>query len=313
MTQILSIAFCQLSTTKMKYLTSILLHLRIPFSVFLMPVYLFALAISPNFGESRLLWSFVIVHLLLYPASNAYNSYFDKDEGSIGGLKNPPPVSKGLYYTSLLFDLLAIVLGFVKISLLFAMMLLIYGLVSKAYSHPAIRLKKYAIGGWIVIGLFQGLFTFLMCYVGINGFGLENLLQAKVLIPGLLTSVMLWGNYPMTQVYQHEEDAKHGDTTMSMMLGIRGTFVFVQVVFGLASLGFVLFFKEFYTLELGYHFLIALAPVVIYFMFWFYLVWKDETKANFSFTMWLNFISSLCLNGFFIHFWMATSHIGQYF
>ncbi|MFM9838130.1 MAG: UbiA family prenyltransferase [Cyclobacteriaceae bacterium] len=297
----------------MKYLTSILLHLRIPFSFFLMPVYLFALAISPNFGESRLLWSFVIIHLLLYPASNAYNSYFDKDEGSIGGLKNPPPVNKGLYYTSLVFDLLAVVLGFVKINLLFAMLLLIYGLVSKAYSHPAIRLKKYAIGGWIVIGFFQGLFTFLMCYVGINGFGFENLLQAKVLIPGLLTSVMLWGNYPMTQVYQHKEDAKHGDMTMSRMLGIRGTFIFVQVVFGLASLGFVLFFKEFYTLELGYHFLIALAPVVIYFMIWFYLVWKDETKANFSFTMWLNFISSLCLNGFFIYFWLATSHIGQYF
>jgi UbiA prenyltransferase family len=297
----------------MKHLTSILLHLRIPFSFFLMPVYLFALAISPNFGESRLLWSFVIIHLLLYPASNAYNSYFDKDEGSIGGLKNPPPVNKGLYYTSLLFDLLAVALGFVKISLLFAVMLLIYGLVSKAYSHPAIRLKKYAIGGWIVIGFFQGLFTFLMCYVGINGFDLENVMQAKVLIPGLLTSVMLWGNYPMTQVYQHEEDAKHGDMTMSRMLGIRGTFIFVQVVFGLASLGFVLFFKEFYSLELGYHFLIALAPVVIYFMVWFYLVWKDGAKANFSFTMWLNFISSLCLNGFFIYFWMATSHIGQYF
>jgi 1,4-dihydroxy-2-naphthoate octaprenyltransferase len=26
--------------------------------------------------------------LLIYPASNAYNSYFDKDEGSIGGFEN---------------------------------------------------------------------------------------------------------------------------------------------------------------------------------------------------------------------------------
>jgi 4-hydroxybenzoate polyprenyltransferase len=297
----------------MKNLTSILLHLRIPFSFFLMPVYLFALAISPNFTESRLLWSFLIIHLLLYPASNAYNSYFDKDEGSIGGLKNPPPVNKGLYYASLLFDLLAVVLGFIKISFLFALMLLIYGLVSKAYSHPAIRLKKYAIGGWIVIGIFQGLFTFLMCYVGINNFDLDNVMQAKVLIPALLTSVMLWGNYPMTQVYQHEEDEKHGDKTMSRLLGIRGTFIFVQIIFGLSAIGFVAYFAKFYSNELGYYFLLALAPVVIFFMYWFYLVWKDETKANFSFTMWLNFVSSLCLNGFFIYFWLATSHIGQYF
>jgi 1,4-dihydroxy-2-naphthoate octaprenyltransferase len=297
----------------MKYLRSILLHLRIPFSFFLLPVYLFALAISPNVGESRLVWSFIIIHLLLYPASNGYNSYFDKDEKSIGGLKNPPPVNIGLYATSLLFDLLAVILGFVKVNLLFALMLLVYGLVSKAYSHPAIRIKKYPIGGWLIIGLFQGIFTFLMCYVGINGFEMENLVQAKVLVPGLLTSVMLWGNYPMTQVYQHEEDAKHGDTTISMMLGIRGTFVFVQVLFAVAAVCFVLYFNHFYTIEMGYYFLLALGPVVLFFMVWFYKVWKDASQANFTYTMWLNFISSLCLNGFFIYFWLATSHIGQYF
>jgi 4-hydroxybenzoate polyprenyltransferase len=297
----------------MKYLRSILLHLRIPFSFFLLPVYLFALAISPNVGESRLIWSFIIIHLLLYPASNGYNSYFDKDEKSIGGLKNPPPVNIGLYATSLLFDLLAVILGFVKVNLLFALMLLVYGLVSKAYSHPAIRIKKYPIGGWLIIGLFQGIFTFLMCYVGINGFEMENLVQAKVLVPGLLTSVMLWGNYPMTQVYQHEEDAKHGDTTISMMLGIRGTFIFVQVLFAVAAVCFVLYFNHFYTIEIGYYFLLALGPVVLFFMVWFYKVWKDASQANFTYTMWLNFISSLCLNGFFIYFWLATSHIGQYF
>jgi 1,4-dihydroxy-2-naphthoate octaprenyltransferase len=297
----------------MKYLRSILLHLRIPFSFFLLPVYLFALAISPNVGESRLIWSFIIIHLLLYPASNGYNSYFDKDEKSIGGLKNPPPVNIGLYATSLLFDLLAIILGFVKVNLLFALMLLVYGLVSKAYSHPAIRIKKYPIGGWLIIGLFQGVFTFLMCYIGLNGFEMGNLVQAKVLVPGLLTSVMLWGNYPMTQVYQHEEDAKHGDTTISMMLGIRGTFIFVQVLFAMAAVCFVLYFNHFYTIEMGYYFLLALGPVVLFFMVWFYKVWKDASQANFTYTMWLNFISSLCLNGFFIYFWLATSHIGQYF
>ncbi len=297
----------------MNYLRSVLLHLRIPFSFFLLPVYLFALAVSPNFSESRLLWSFVIIHLLLYPASNGFNSYFDKDEKSIGGLKNPPPVNKGLYYVSLMFDLLAIVLGFLKINFLFAVMLLIYGLVSKAYSHPSIRFKKYPIGGWLVIGIFQGIFTFLMCYAGINGFEFETLLQTKVLVPGLLTSLMLWGNYPMTQVYQHEEDAKHGDTTISMKLGIRGTFVFVQILFSVATICFVVYFQQYYTMGMAYAFLTALAPVVIYFMFWFYKIWKDASQANFSRTMWLNFISSLCLNSFFIYFWLATSHIGQYF
>src|SRR5688572_32252836 len=96
------------------------LHLRIPFSFFLLPIFLFSLSVSPNFNGPRIGWVFFILHFLLYPASNGYNSYFDKDEKSIGGLKNPPPVHTGLYYTALIFDLVAVVLGYLQINLTFA-------------------------------------------------------------------------------------------------------------------------------------------------------------------------------------------------
>jgi hypothetical protein len=289
------------------------LHLRIPFSFFLMPVYLFALGISPNFTESRILWSFLIIHLFLYPASNGFNSYFDKDEKSIGGLKNPPPVNKGLYYLSLLLDMIAIVLGFIKVRALFAIMLLMYGLVSKAYSHPAIRLKKFPIGGWITVGIFQGFFTFLMCYVGINGFEIENLSNARVLTPASLSTIILLGTYPMTQIYQHEEDAKRGDRTISLLLGIKGTFIFVLTIFTLAAAGYVWYFYSFFELRYGIVFLISLTPVVIFFLVWFIRVLKNLALANFSNTMWLNFLSALCLNGFFIWFFLDNSHVAQTF
>lgn len=292
---------------------STLLHLRIPFSYFLLPVYLFALGISPNFTESRLLWSFVIIHLLLYPASNGYNSYFDKDEKSIGGLKNPPPVNKSLYYTSLLFDAAAIVLAFLKISLLFAIMIFIYGLISKAYSHPSVRLKKYPVIGWLTVGTFQGCFTFMMSYIAINNFEIENLIRPKVLLPAMLTTIMLLGNYPMTQIYQHEEDAKHGDKTMSMFLGIRGTFILVQLVFALASIGFILYFNNYFSSDYSFAFAYALVPVILFFMIWFWKVWNNPAKADFSNTMWLNFISATCLNGFFGYFFFSNSHVSQYF
>lgn len=292
---------------------STLIHLRFPFSYFLLPVYLFALGISPNFTESSLTWSFILIHLFLYPASNGYNSFFDKDEKSIGGVKNPPTVKLSLYYASLLLDVAAIVLAWWKISLLFALMLLTYGLVSKAYSHPLVRLKKYAVAGWLTVGLFQGAFTFLMSYIGINTFEIENLMHARILVPAGLTTLMLLGNYPMTQIYQHEEDAKHGDRTMSMLLGIRGTFIFVQAVFGVAVLAFVFYFRTFFTDDFSTPFLLALAPVVVFFLIWFLQVWKDDTKATFGKTMWLNFISATCLNTFFIYFFIANSHINQYF
>jgi len=257
-----------------------------------------------------LLWTFLIVHIFLYPASNGYNSYFDKDEKSIGGLKNPPPVNKGLYYLSLLFDIIAIILGFIMINATFSIMLLVYGLVSKAYSHPDIRLKKYPITGWLIAGLFQGLFTFVMCYIGINKYGIENIWKGSVLLPGALCSLMLWANYPMTQVYQHEEDGKRGDETFSRMLGIKGTFYFVGGVFSLVTIGFMLYFNAFFSVKYALGFLIALCPVLLYFSYWFLKVRLDESKADYTHTMWLNFISSTSLNVYFLYiFLFARNYI----
>lgn len=286
------------------------LHLRFPFSFFLMPVYFFALGHSPNFTESRIVWSFLIIHLLLYPASNGYNSYFDKDEKSIGGLKNPPPVKKGLYFVSLMMDIAAILLA-LKISVLFASMLFIYGLASKAYSHPSIRLKKMPILGWLVTGFFQGIFTFLMCYEGINAFGISGLLESDILIPAALTSIMLLGNYPMTQIYQHEEDRKREDKTLSILLGIKGTFIFTAIVFATATLGFVLYFKFYFNIKYAIIFVAFLAPALLYFFVWFTQSQKNIAVVNYSRTMWLNFISALSLNGFFIYFFLDFSQVIQ--
>lgn len=286
------------------------LHLRFPFSFFLMPVYFFALGHSPNFTEPRIIWTFLIIHLLLYPASNGYNSYFDKDEKSIGGLKNPPPVKKGLYFISLLMDVTAIVLA-LEISVLFASMIFIYGLASKAYSHPSIRLKKMPVLGWLVTGFFQGFFTFLMCYEGINVFGISGVLKTNILIPAALTTVMLLGSYPMTQIYQHEEDSKRGDKTLSVLLGIKGTFVFTAIVFAIATLGFALYFTLFFKIKYAIVFVVSLSPVLLYFFIWFIQSRKNIEVVNYSRTMWLNFISAICLNGFFIYFFLDFTQVIQ--
>jgi 4-hydroxybenzoate polyprenyltransferase len=287
------------------------LHLRIPFSFFLLPIFLFSLCISPNFNGPQILWVFLIVHLLLYPASNGYNSYFDKDEKSIGGLKNPPPAKKGLYYLSIILDIAAIVLGYWKINLTFSVMLLIYGLVSKAYSHPAIRLKKHAFTSLIITGLFQGFFTVIMCYVGINKYGIENALQLKVIIPAILASLMLWANYPMTQIYQHDEDSKRGDITASIRFGINGTFYFATIMFSFAVIGFVLYFNQTFGLRFVWAFMLSTAPILIYFLYWFAKVIKDPSKADYDHTMWLNYISGTCLNIFFVYLFIETSHVMQ--
>ena len=278
---------------------STILHLRIPFSFFLLPVYMFALAVSPDRDPAEVLLIFVILHLFLYPASNGYNSYFDKDEDSIGGLEKPPPVSKELYYISLTFDLVGLLLGFL-IGWEFVVMAFIYGLISKAYSHPWTRWKKYPWWGWFIAGFFQGFFTFLMVYSGLNGLGWHVFTMVEVLLPALLTSMLLWGSYPMTQVYQHKEDSRRGDRTISLRLGVMGTFHFVAAVFTLASFGFLWYFWEGYSWQVAGLFQLFLVPVLFYFFRWYLRVRKDRAMADFRSTMRLNMISAACMNGFFL-------------
>jgi len=245
---------------------------------------------------------FIILHFLVYPASNGYNSYFDKDEKSIGGLKNPPKVTKELYWVSLILDVIGLLLSLI-ISFEFMLMIFIYGAISKAYSHPSIRLKKFPILGWLAAGIFQGYFTYLMSYIAITNTSFIETLDPKIQIPGILSSLLLLGSYPMTQVYQHEEDSRRGDKTMSILLGIKGTFHFTAIMFALATGGFVFYFMANESVISAVLFVVFLWPVLLYFGLWYLKVRKNEDNADFQSTMRLNLISSLLLNSFFLYLW----------
>ncbi|KEO73609.1 UbiA family prenyltransferase [Anditalea andensis] len=286
-------------------------HLRVSFSFYLLPVFIFALAHTPNLDPYRLWIVFFALHFFLYPSSNGYNSYYDKDEGSIGGLKHPPKVSRGLYYLSFVFLGIALMLG-LQINIAFTAMMGLYAVVSMAYSHPSIRLKKYPIAGWLVAGMFQGYFTYAMVYAGLNGFGWHVLSSSHVYIPGMLTSIMIWGNYPLTQVYQHEEDSKRGDITMSIKLGIKGTFYFSSLWFLLAGLGFSYYFIAQNQFWAFWAFLAAMFPSVIYFYVWFYFVNKDaERYASYAWAMWMVRIAATLLNLFFVYYFLERTQLLQ--
>ncbi|SIO08468.1 UbiA family prenyltransferase [Algoriphagus halophilus] len=292
---------------------SSLKHLRIPFSLFLMPVFFFALAITPNLQELRILWVFLSLHLFLYPSSNAYNSFYDQDEESIGGLKNPPKVTPDLFWLSLLFFAVALFIG-LQINWQFASMILLYGLVSMAYSYPGIRIKKYPWASWFIAGFFQGYFTFAMAYVGLSDLTWASVLKPHVIIPGMLTSMMLWGSYPLTQVYQHGEDSKRGDNTLSLKLGIKGTFYFSNLWFILTGIAFIWYFISKNQQEIIWVYLGAMAPIILYFLLWFSFVRTNPDKyTNYSWAMGMNAISALFLNAFFIYYFFENTQILQVF
>jgi len=286
-------------------------HLRIPFSLFLMPIFFFALALTPNHHESRIIWVFIALHLFLYPSSNGYNSYFDKDEESIGGLKHPPKVTSDLYWLSQFLFVVALTIGW-TINWSFALMMFIYGLVSMAYSHPAVRLKKYPWTSWFVAGFFQGYFTFAMAYAGLSDLDWDVLIKPHVFIPGLLTSLMLWGNYPLTQVFQHGEDSRRGDRTVSLLLGIKGTFLFSALVFLITGGAYVGYFISRDQHHIVWIFLAAMVPIMLYFLIWFNFIRLDPSKyANYSWAMGMNYMSALFMNAFFLYYFFENTQILQ--
>jgi 1,4-dihydroxy-2-naphthoate octaprenyltransferase len=150
-----------------------------------------------------------------------------------------------------------------------------------------------------------------MCYVGVNDFELSQAWRWQVVLPGLLTSAMLWANYPITQVYQHEEDIRRGDVTLSARLGIVGTFYFAASVFSLAVAGFLFYLKFLFGELYAWIFLIAVLPVTAYFFYWFFLIMRDQRAAVHRHTMRLNLISGICLNIFFSYLFIRSTQVLQ--
>ncbi|MCW3103377.1 MAG: Prenyltransferase [Bacteroidetes bacterium] len=274
-------------------------HLRIPFSYHLMPVFLFALSQAEQVNWQHTVIAFLILHLLIYPSSNGYNSYQDKDEGSIGGLKHPPQVSENLFYATLLLDLIGILLALL-VGPWFSLFVLVYVLISRAYSYRALRLKKYAVTGFLTVFIFQGAFTYLMIASAIAGFDPQSFFSTGNIICMTVASLFIGSVYPLTQIYQHKADKKDGVTTISYRLGYIGTFFFSAAMFLTASFLLFTYFRM-HNHEIAFVlFNIAMLPVVITLAVWFLKVRKDSSHANFENTMRMNLMASSCMNVYFL-------------
>jgi 1,4-dihydroxy-2-naphthoate octaprenyltransferase len=276
-------------------LSSTIRLLRIPFSVFLSPLYFFALSQVPEINWFHAALIFIVLHLLIYPASNGYNSYMDRDTESIGGLEKPPPPSRQLFFVTIILDTAAILLCLL-IGPLFAAAALIYIGASKAYSYRRIRLKKFPVTGYLTVIIFQGALTFALVYYGSNkvpGFWVPW--QGMV-----ICALLIGGFYPLTQIYQHKQDLADGVATISYKLGYTGTFIFCAAVYSLAW-----FFMSQYFIsrdETGKLLVVSIlfGPVIVYFIKWFLQVRRNNAAANFKNTMKMNWLAASCTNVAFI-------------
>ncbi len=284
---------------KISLTRSALLHLRLPFSVFLLPVFLFAFSQTPDPVYQNVILIFIAWHLLVYPASNGYNSYFDKDESSIALIEKPPKVEIGLYYLSILLQVAGFILA-CFVSTEFAVATVVYSLLSDAYSHPIIRLKKYPFVSFLIVFIFQGAFIYWTSYAAMSDLSIFSVWSQHFILAGLTSSFLVGASYPITQIYQFEEDSRRGDKTLALLLGYRGSFIFSGVLFVAAAVTFYLFWARnnlfFYELWLFF----AL-PVALCFFVFAAKVWKNTSAANFRNVMGFVILSSVMMLFYFAY------------
>lgn len=281
----------------MKEIQNTLKLLRFHFSIFLLPVSLFSFFyIQPDL-EARFLLVVLIWHLLVFPASNGYNSYNDRDEGPIGGLLRPPMPTRTLLVTVNMMDLLAIFLS-VLVNWLFSLFVLAYILVSRLYSNRSIRLKQYPVIGFLVVFIFQGMWIFCGNVVALAT--PELLTYTPVFLSAVASSFLAGTLYPLTQIYQHQSDHEDGVNTLSMVLGMKGTFVFSVIMFAIAS---ILIYCSFYLQRAVGNFWLfnlVMLPSTLYFFSWAFRSFKDTVHVNFRNTMIMLVLSSTLNNIYFL-------------
>jgi len=198
--------------------------------------FVLALGVGPAAGSAgRWLLAMLAWGVLGNGGTLALNSAFDRDEGDIGYLENPPPVPSYLG----LYAIASMLLGAVVAAFLGSDFLLVYAicvLLSILYSVPPVRLKARA--GWDIILNSAG-YGALTLYAGwVAGGGGLSAPMARVVAAFFCFFV---GFYPLTQIYQMGEDATRGDRTTTLVLGKRRA---LQLAYLGVVTGFTLLFVE---------------------------------------------------------------------
>lgn len=272
--------------------------LRFPFSIFLLPVSLFSFYYIRPEPSLTLLFVVIIWHLLIYPSSNGYNSYHDKDDGPIGGLEKPPPPEQLLIKTCDVFDMTAIVLA-ATINLTFALFVMVYVIMSRLYSNRKVRLKQYPVTGFLTVFMFQGAWIFAANFFAFND---EQLLFTEPVLKSMIVcSAFIGCIYPLTQIYQHEADRKDNVKTLSMLLGEKGTFAFSGIMFSIAAFFLYLTFNSSGDANKNFTmFNLVMLPSLAYFIWWASVSFKDKTNINFRNTMRMLILSAILNNVYFL-------------
>ena len=181
----------------------------------------FALAtgLQPLFAGAHLgvlEWALVVWVVFLNGGTLAINSVYDRDEGDIGYLIAPPAPPAHLLAFSLTLLAAGQALAFLTLPAGYTAAYAICFALSLAYSVPPLRFKAVAGVDWVINMWGFGTIT---PYAGWAATGRPLDLVHGLVLAGFCPLFAAF--YPLTQIYQFEEDQRRGDRTLALILGMR--------------------------------------------------------------------------------------------
>lgn len=219
-----------------------LTHLRLHYQILLAPIFLWGYLLASYPARTSVDFNFWLAllafHLFLYGGTTAYNSYYDRDEGPVGGLAQPPPPVATLLPFALVMQSIGALLA-AAVNLPFLLIYLIIFLLGAAYSHPRTRFKSHPLAGLLTVGIGQGVLAALGGWAAAKPhLAVRDLTTVSLLdwVGMGAVALVTVGFYPITQIYQIEEDRKRGDLTFAAWVGPQQTFRFAIAVQALAAL-----------------------------------------------------------------------------
>lgn len=271
-------------------------------SLLFLPVFLFAISQTQDINWLHTALFFVVMFALIQPSTQMQIAHANMQLSKCYIAQTEQ--AKKLFKISTAMDGLAVVFSSLIFSLEVGAGLLTYLLLSKLHNSNPIRLKKYAIISWLLTMAMQGVLLFALTQYACGKIMLiTNIfaVQASAFFVGFM--------FPLLQMYTHQQDASRGDLTISLRLGIKGTFTLSLVAFLVAVLFMGLHFYNIKKLFHFYLFLLFLSPVAAYF-FW----WRKNTKTqplatNYTFTRLFVIITTICM-GLFSLVLIYLNHLG---
>ena len=282
----------------LKQILNFIIHLRLHYQFLILSGgYLAAALIVDEVNWVQYWVQFINVHVLLFGGATAFNSWHDKDEGPIGGLKSPPEMHQWMRSASMVLQFFGLIWAINvnwNFTIIYAVSILFFWL----YSSPLTRWKGKPVLSLIAIGVSTGTNSFFMGFLAAGGYPItwfEDLTALGV-------SFLILSLYPVSQVFQTEEDLKRGDVTFAAKFGLKGVKWLFACLFplGTAILTFSLIESRGMIGAL-----FGLIGAVAY-MIILYLVWQLKGKeSEYAMVMRIKFLASLSFVLFMLT-WIAS-------